>query len=166
MDIDKSKPIASPRPHGKDLRKGRVSILGQAYSITWATDRRTPWFADFHLGRLVVASLRQAHDAGAVESLAFVVMPDYVHWLMVLRQGSLPATMREVKGHSGFHVKQRLIERGAELPRIIWQEGYYDHALRSEESLLDVARYIVMNPVRAGLVQSIREYPLWDAQWL
>jgi REP element-mobilizing transposase RayT len=83
-----------------------------------------------------------------------------------LRQGALPATMREVKGYSGYYVKQRLIERGPERPRIIWQEGYYDHALRSEESLPDVARYIVMNPVRAGLVKSIRDYPLWDAQWL
>jgi len=48
----------------------------------------------------------------------------------------------------------------------IWQDGYHDHALRAEESLEDVARYIVMNPVRAGLVKSVREYPLWDAKWL
>lgn len=160
------KPNAKARPHGKDLRKGRVSLIGHPYSLTWATAERKPWFADVHLGRLVVSALRRVHDAGTVESLAFVVMPDHVHWLMVPRQGSLPVTMGEVKGYSGFHVKQRLIEHGPERPRIIWQEGYYDHALRSEESLQDVARYIVMNPVRAGLVKSIREYPLWDAQWL
>jgi REP element-mobilizing transposase RayT len=50
------------------------------------------------------------------------------------------------------------------IPR--WQEGFHDHALRREEDLRDIARYIVLNPVRAGLVRNIREYPLWDAVWL
>jgi len=29
-----------------------------------------------------------------------------------------------------------------------------------------VARYIVANPLRAGLVESVRDYPHWDAIWL
>lgn len=166
MKTDKSTPVPGPYPHGKNLRKGRVSAIGNVYSITWVTYQRKPWFSDFALGRMVVSALRRAHDAGTVESLAFVVMPDHVHWLMALRKGSLQAAMREVKSHSGYHAKQHIFERDSENPRIIWQEGYYDHALRSKESLRDEARYIVMNPVRAGLVSSIREYPLWDAKWL
>ena len=39
-------------------------------------------------------------------------------------------------------------------------------AIQSEEDLADVARYIVANPLRAEIVRSIREYPLWDAKWL
>jgi REP element-mobilizing transposase RayT len=63
-------------------------------------------------------------------------------------------------------VKQLIQKQGFARPNAIWQDGYHDHALRSEENLQDAARYIVMNPVRAGLVESIREYPLWDAKWL
>ncbi|MFP3408382.1 transposase, partial [Pseudomonas sp. SIMBA_065] len=48
----------------------------------------------------------------------------------------------------------------------IWQPGYQDHALRREERLVHVARYIVANPLRAGLVKSVRDYPHWDAVWL
>ena len=48
----------------------------------------------------------------------------------------------------------------------IWQAGYYDHALRIEEDIQTVARYIVANPIRAGLVQKIADYPHWDAVWL
>ena len=46
------------------------------------------------------------------------------------------------------------------------QDGYHDHALRQEEDLRAVARYIIANPVRAGLVERIGDYPHWDAAWL
>jgi hypothetical protein len=29
-----------------------------------------------------------------------------------------------------------------------------------------MARYIIANPLRAGLVDRIGDYPLWDAMWL
>jgi REP element-mobilizing transposase RayT len=48
----------------------------------------------------------------------------------------------------------------------IWQRGFYDRSIRKEDDLIDIARYIVANPVRAGLVTSIRDYPLWDSIWL
>jgi len=74
--------------------------------------------------------------------------------------------MRDTKSHSGFYVKRHMEHRRGNAPKAIWQAGYHDHALRKEEDIRDVARYIVMNPVRAGLVRSVREYPLWDAKWL
>jgi hypothetical protein len=48
----------------------------------------------------------------------------------------------------------------------VWQKGFYDRALRSDEDVAAVARYIVANPLRAGLVDSVREYPFWDAIWV
>ena len=43
---------------------------------------------------------------------------------------------------------------------------HHDRALRRDEDLLAVARYIVANPLRAGLVRRVGDYPLWDAVWL
>ncbi len=48
----------------------------------------------------------------------------------------------------------------------LWAPGFHDHSLRHEESLVDCARYIVLNPVRAGLVRRCGDYPFWDAIWL
>jgi putative transposase len=48
----------------------------------------------------------------------------------------------------------------------VWQRGFHDHALRKEEDIVSVARYIVANPVRDGLVRRIGDYPHWDAVWL
>lgn len=41
----------------------------------------------------------------------------------------------------------------------MWQSGYYDHVLRNDEGSLGVMRYILENPVRAGLVAEVQEYP-------
>lgn len=154
------------RPHGKNLRKGRFSQAGGICLLTFVTAGRQAWFADWRVGRLVVASMRRAHEQEQAESLAFVVMPDHAHWLVSLGKADLAGLMRDVKSHCGFHVKKYLVESRFANPKHIWQEGYHDHALRHEENLIDVARYLVMNPVRAGLVKSVREYPLWDAKWL
>lgn len=118
------------------------------------------------MGRLVVVALSRAEQRRYADTLAFVVMPDHVHWLISLGDTTLPALMRDVTGYSGFHLKQCLRRRDGVAPKAVWQEGYYDHALRAEEDLQDTAHYIVMNPVRAGLVSSVRDYPLWDAKWL
>ena len=48
----------------------------------------------------------------------------------------------------------------------VWMPGFHDHALRHERDILPSARYIVANPLRAGLVDRLGRYPYWDAVWL
>ncbi len=48
----------------------------------------------------------------------------------------------------------------------IWVRAFHDHALRADEDLLTVARYVVSNPVRVGLVNNVLEYSRWDAEWM
>ena len=42
------------------------------------------------------------------------------------------------------------------------------HASAREAALrlIDVARYVIANPKRAGLVERVGDYPYWDAIWL
>jgi len=152
-----------PRPHGRDLRRGRRSEPGGIYLLTAVTHRRESVFADFHCGRAVVRALRAQHDRARVRSLAFVVMPDHLHWLVeVLQPLPLALLMGQVKGCSAYAVNR--LRRGA--GHRLWQRGFHDHALRREEDLHATARYVVANPLRAGLVARIGDYPLWDAVWL
>jgi REP element-mobilizing transposase RayT len=98
---------------------------------------------------------------GLVQSLAWVLMPDHLHWLVALEQGSLSALMSRFKSRSSQAYKDR-----TGYPNAIWQKGYHDRALRRDEDVLNAARYIVANPLRAGLTQRLGDYPLWDAIWL
>ena len=152
----------SERAKGHRLRRGRFSETGRAYHVTTTTHDRTPLFRDWRVGRLVAHSLRHLQNQGRAETLAFVVMPDHLHWLLVLGNApSLSVLMHSLKGFSGKQVRQALDSSGP-----IWQRGFHDHALRRDEDVRVVARYIVANPLRAGLVADIGHYPLWDAAWL
>ena len=60
----------------------------------------------------------------------------------------------------------RTFTDGKSEKRPVWASAYHDHAIRDDEDLRAVARYIVANPLRAGLVKSVADYPFWDAVWL
>ncbi|MFA6232361.1 MAG: hypothetical protein WC617_19640 [Rhodanobacter sp.] len=48
-----------------------------------------------------------------------------------------------------------------------WERSFHDHApLRADEDITCVARYLVANPVRAGLADGVLAYPYWNAVWL
>jgi putative transposase len=153
--------MPSTPPHGHALRKGRCSEAGRAYLLTTVTERRRPVFADWRVGRLLVAELRAEHEIARVASLAWVVMPDHMHWLVTLREGTLDALMRRVKSRSAIAVNAALGVSGQ-----LWQKGYHDHAVRAEDDLRAMARYVVANPLRAGLATRLADYPLRDAMWL
>ena len=144
-----------------DLCKGRVSLPGQIYHLTLCTHERHPWFEDFQLARIVVGQMRRLQTEAQLESLAWTLMPDHLHWLVRLRSGlPMSASIRLFKGRSTFAT------RGACQGRRLWQRGFHDHAVRHEERVTEVARYIVANPLRAGLVNRLGDYPHWDAVWL
>lgn len=150
-----------PDPRGSALRRGRASIAGQIYLVTTVCAGREPVLADFRLGRCVVQALREAEERRLAGTLAFVVMPDHLHWLLELRGADLGGVVRRVKGASA-----RAVNRCQGRAGRLWQPGYHDHALRREENLVATARYVIANPRRAGLVRSVGDYPLWDCIWL
>ena len=88
-------------------------------------------------------------------------MPDHLHWLIELGQGSLSSLMCAFKSRSSC----ALYRAGADRQHI-WQPGFHDRALRREEDIRAAARYIIANPLRAGLVSKVRDYPHWDCVWL
>jgi putative transposase len=145
-----------------ELRHGRISWSGQIYLITTVTHARAPIFSELDLGRIVVRALHDETVACRARTFAFVVMPDHVHWLMQLAaDGNLSSVVKQFKGMTAREVNRY---RGAE--GAVWQAAFHDRAIRKEEDLPDVARYVVRNPVRAGLVRSVGAYSLWDAAWL
>jgi putative transposase len=162
MDIEQTSTINSPA-HGRDLRKGRVSIENNIYLVTIVTQGGRPLFNRLECGRVVVCSLQYAEKFGIASTLAYVVMPDHSHWLMSLEnQSSLSNVVGRIKRNTSRQINRHLGYTGVG----VWQRGFHEHALRGEEDVRDVARYIVANPLRAGLVKRVGDYPLWDAVWL
>ena len=145
-----------------DLRRGRYSEPGREYFVTTVVQGRQPLFADLLLARSFIGVLRETEEAGLGVWLAWVLMPDHFHGLVSLGTcGTLSDLMKQVKGASARLLNQRLGRKGS-----VWQPAFYDHALRKDEDRIGTARYIVANPLRAGLVSRLGDYPHWDSVWV
>jgi putative transposase len=144
-----------PESGYSSLRKGRFSYKNHYYHLIFSTKNRKPTFESFGNSRLFINILKEDQARQQSKTLAFVVMPDHVHWLMIVKKADLSKTVKRIKSISSRYI--------AELQ---WSDGFYDHMIRSDENLRTVARYIVANPVRAGLVSSVGGYSHWDAIWL
>lgn len=138
-----------------NLRKGRVSQVGLVYHVTTVTQNRIAYFELLDNGRKVVQQMMALQEQAMAETLCYTLMPDHLRWLMILHDGTLSNVVRLLKGRSAKAIGKS-----------VWQSNYYDHAVRQEEDLQKMARYIVANPLRAGLVGQIGDYSLWDAVWL
>ena len=89
---------------------------------------------------------------GTVLHHAWVVMPDHVHWLFQLQQGSLGGCMQRFKSRSAHAVNRHQGRSGP-----LWQPGYYEHHLRPEDALRKQARYVIENPLRAGIATTMEQ---------
>ncbi|TFF42440.1 transposase [Pseudomonas sp. RIT623] len=147
--------------HAHRLRTGRYSETGRRYIVTSVVLHRQPIFLELRLARALITELRFAHEQQWAHSLCWVVMPDHFHWLIELRDTDLSELMRKVKSRSTQRVNRIASRQGR-----LWQKNFHDHALRKDQDLRATARYIVANPLRAGLVTTLRHYPHWDAMWL
>ena len=153
--------MAIRKPHSRALRKNRFSESGRAYLVTTSCLDRQPFFSDQRLGALVADEIWVSDQTDRSFTYAYVIMPDHLHWLFQLRpRQTLSSVLRRVKGRSSYRVNQTRQSSGA-----IWQTGFHDRAVRAEESLETLGNYVIHNPVRAGLVMSVDEYPLWDLMW-
>jgi putative transposase len=121
----------------------------------------------FFWARQVISAMRFHHDAGNVASLAWVLMPDHLHWLFELGDRlTLSELVGSMKSYSARRIRHALAGSSDDGGNKIWQPGFHDHALRREESMVAIARYIVANPLRAGIAAELGDYPFWDACWL
>ena len=144
------------KPHGSQLRFGRFSQPGGVYLVTTVTALRRPVFLDFFAARKLIQILHYPDLMSHAQTLAFVVMPDHLHWLMQLgHTDSLSQCVQRMKS-----LTSKALGAG------LWQKGFHDRAVRQEDDLPAIARYVVANPVRAGLVTKTGTYPHWDAIWV
>ena len=84
--------------------------------------------------------------------LAAVLMPDHVHVIVS------PLDARVPKLGNFLAALKRWIRRELNATWN-WQPGCFDRLLRSDESLHEKWLYVEDNPVRAGLVQRVSDWP-------
>lgn len=143
------------------LRLGRVSEAGRIYLITAVTWNRAPIFRDVRNARIASRICHAERAWQDATCLAWVFMPDHWHGLIELGDGDLSRTVARFKAMVSSAIKR---QTHRQYP--VWQRTFHDRALRRDEDVKAAARYLVANPLRAGLVSRIGQYPYWNATWL
>jgi len=88
------------------------------------------------------------------EITAYCFMPDHLHVLTIGESDDFNA-----RQHADIFRRQSAYYfQGAGRGRL-WQDGYYDRVLREDEATPAVVRYILENPIRAGLCSEPTAYP-------
>ena len=126
----------------------------QQYFLTFCTARRQRVFVDATTVGVVRDQILRSADDFHFAVIAYCFMPDHLHLLVEALRDDADAArfVHQAKQRSGFAFSR---QRGTQL----WQPSFYDHILRGTEATLSVVRYILENPVRAGLVVAPEDYP-------
>ncbi|MDP1647125.1 MAG: transposase [Rubrivivax sp.] len=138
------------RPH-------RIEFAQAVYHVTARGDRREPIFLDDQDRLLFVDLLAQALERFDACALAYCLMDNHYHLVLCTRQPNLSALMRHVNGV----FTQRVNRRHGKVGHVF--QGRYKAILVDRDAyLLEVCRYVDLNPVRAGVVASAQDWP-WSS---
>jgi REP element-mobilizing transposase RayT len=123
--------------------------------ITACTSGGKGLFVEPNLNQAIVRCFLEEREKLGHSIFAYCLMPDHYHLLCSPNQSGIPIT-RLVGGIN------------SKITALLWKHGYsgklmqrsfYDHVVRREESLTEIAEYILNNPVRKGLVERAEDYP-------
>jgi putative transposase len=143
-------------PSRKRIRLPRDAYQGPGLlaMITLGTNTGAPVFTSRQFTEACIAELRRTcsdHDAAV---LVYCFMPDHVH-LVVRLDGpnNLIDLIRLFKGRTSR------LGQDHQIPLRFWQPSFYDHLIREDDDLDHYIRYVIENPVVAGIASTVNEYP-------
>lgn len=122
------------------------------------------WLCNNQIADIVREALHY-RDGSQYNLHAYAIMPNHVHLVFDTRStcddsvkgtSKYPASaiMENLKWYTALKANQLLNRRGA-----FWQNESYDHVIRNQEEFNRIVRYVINNPVKAGLTDSWDDYP-------
>jgi putative transposase len=138
-------------------RPSRLAVPGHPHHVTHRGNNRQRTFHCEADHRLYVRYLAEACLATGTSVWAWCLMPNHVHLVLVpSAEGGLSASLQRTQGRYTRAVNAREKWAGQ-----LWQ-GRFASFVMDERHLLACARYVELNPVRAGLVQRAADWP-WSS---
>ena len=135
----------------------RIAFPGATYHIMSRGDRRREVFRDDVDRSLFLDLLAREVRQQRWRLLAYCLMGNHYHLLLETPESNLVPGMRRLNGVYA----QAFNRRHGQVGHVM--QGRYKSILVDRESyLLELARYIVLNPVRAGMVSAAQDW-IWSS---
>ena len=135
----------------------RIEFPGAIYHVTSRGDRREPIFDDDRDRLAFLDIVGAALDRFDACSLAYCLMDNHYHLVLHTRRANLSLLMRHLNGvytqtYNRRHHKVGHLFQGRFKAILVDQDAY----------LLEVCRYVDLNPVRANMVRHPADWP-WSS---
>jgi REP element-mobilizing transposase RayT len=135
----------------------RIEFPDALYHVTARGDRREAIFEDDQDRRLFLKTLEQVVDRFNWVCLAWCLMDNHYHLLIQTPDGNLSKGMRQLNGVFTQASNRRHGRVGH-----LFQGRFKAILVDGDAYLLELSRYVVLNPVRAGLTRDPAEWP-WSS---
>ncbi len=135
-------------------RLARIFTNNPLYFVTLCTHRRRKVLTTNSVKDALVKFARRAHAQHNISVGRYVIMPEHLHLFV---RGADNFQLGQWIGLLKQHLAKAI--ESSEVSRPLWQRGFFDHLLRSEESYGQKWNYVRENPVRAGLAQNTEDWP-------
>jgi REP element-mobilizing transposase RayT len=141
-------PKQRKRLHLKDFDyRGSSSV----YFLTLCTADKETYFRHEEVAKIVLDELHyRSLMAKEIKLFCYCIMPDHLHLLLSLGAGYERSLQNWI---AAFKRNVSRIANELHGVRPLWQKNFYEHVVRKEESLTEIAEYILNNPVRRGIVR-------------
>lgn len=139
-------------------RKPRLYLPDIPAHIVQRGNNREPCFFAEDDYRFYLDRLARALKRYQVKLHAYVLMTNHVHLLMTPADESGISKVMSLLGQHYVQYINRTYRRSGTL----WEGRHKSSLIQTEEYLLLCYRYIELNPVRAGMVESPQDYP-WSS---
>jgi putative transposase len=134
-------------------RFARVVVPGVPHHVTQRGNRRLETFFDDGDYRAYIDLLAEYCAAAEVAVWAYCLMPNHVHLILVPQDAD---GLRKALGEAHRRYTRRVNFREGWRGHL-WQERFHSFAM-DEGHMLAAARYVELNPVRAGLARQARDW--------
>jgi len=135
----------------------RIEFPGAIYHVTSRGDRREPIFLDDDDRTALLDVVAQAMTRMDAQVLAYCLMGNHYHFVLHTGQANLSLLMRHVNG-----VYTQAFNRRHDKVGHLFQGRFKAILVDREAYLLEVCRYVELNPVRAGMVKQPGAWP-WSS---
>jgi len=142
-----------------------VNLPGALHFVTGNFLDRMRVFTDPACCKVFLDELRSLNERWPSKLIAYVLMPDHVHLISNPRDGRIKEFIGELKSRSAkkiVEVSRHTFPVKDDDGYQVWQESFKDTPLWSGWMIWQKINYIHANPVKAGLVNSAKNYP-WSS---
>ena len=149
------------------LRK-RIYSDDKIHFVTFSVYRHIDVFTNKFIAEEFIQNLNFYFKKNKYKAYAYVVMPTHVHLLVKLSgSGSISDLIRDIKKFFSYKAKN-LLSKMTEFDLKIfnnkgkyqfWERGFDEVTIHSKRIFKIKLKYIMNNPVKAGLVERHENYP-------